>query len=237
MNHWWLPANASAHGAAIDHELHLALAILFALASLAQIVIVIALLIRRRNKHAPLLRLELVPFALIAALFIWMSVRSERLWSQMRYAGVDPAAMQVEVAGEQFVWYFRYPGNDERFGITQPALVDAGAGNPLGLDTNDEAAKDDRVTGELVLPVNREVDLRLRSLDVIHGFFVPEMRIKQNAVPGQTFHIHFTPTQTGRFAILCSQVCGLGHFRMAAQVRVVTQDEFNTWQSSWSAAR
>lgn len=232
MNHWWLPANAAAHGAAFDRELHLSLAILFSLAALAQLVIVIALLVRRRHKHAQLLRLELLPFFAIAALFVWMSVRSERLWSQMRSAGADPSAMQVEVVGEQFVWYFRYTGADAKFGAVKPELVDAGAGNPLGLDGSDEAAHDDRVTGELVLPVDREVDLRLRSLDVIHGFFVPELRIKQNAVPGQIFHIHFTPTETGRFAVLCSQVCGLGHFRMAAQVRVVTQAEFDKWRAS-----
>lgn len=231
MNRWWLPTDAAAHGPALDRELHLALWILLALTALAHIVLFVALALRRREQRIHPVRYELLPLLAIAAVFVWMSLRSEHLWSQMRYAGADPAAMQVEAVGEQFVWYFRYPGADGRFGITKPENVDAGAGNPLGLDSNDEASHDDKVTSELVLPVNREVDLRLRSLDIIHGFSVPELRIKQNAVPGQAFHIHFTPTQTGRYAILCTQVCGLGHYRMAATLRVVSEADYEAWSA------
>ena len=116
--------------------------------------------------------------------------------------------MQVEVVGEQFQWYFRYPGEDAAFGVTRPELVNAAEGNPLGLDARDARGKDDVVSSVLVLPVGREVDLRLRSLDVIHGFFIPGMRLKQNAVPGLVLHVHFTPSVTGTYPILCSQVCG-----------------------------
>ncbi|MBS1815679.1 MAG: cytochrome C oxidase subunit II [Acidobacteria bacterium] len=232
MNHWWLPADAAAHGPALDRELHLALTLLFGLAVLAHMVMLIALLRRRSQQCRSIIAMELLPFCVIAGLFIWMGVRAERLWAQMRYAGADYSAMQVEVVGEQFVWYVRYPGEDAKFGITRPELVDAGAGNPLGLDQRDDAAHDDRVSSELVLPVNREVDLRLRSLDVIHGFSAPELRIKQNAVPGQTIHIHFTPTQVGRFAVLCTQVCGLGHYRMSATIRVVSPEEFERWSAA-----
>lgn len=230
MNHWWLPVDAAAHGPALDRQLHFALGVLFGLALLAHIVLCIALLIRRKSGVSLPLWLEVSVFFALALLFIGMGVRAEKLWSQMRYAGADFSAMQVEVVGEQFVWYFRYPGKDAKFGITRAELVDAGAGNPLGLDANDDASHDDFISGELVLPVDREVDLRLRSLDVIHGFSAPELRIKQNAVPGQTFHIHFTPTKEGRYAVLCSQVCGLGHYRMAATIRVVSMTEFARWQ-------
>jgi cytochrome c oxidase subunit 2 len=158
-----------------------------------------------------------------------LTLRAERLWAGARYTGADLTAMQVEVTGVQFAWYFRYPGDDGLFGRTDPGLVAAGEGNPLGLDANDVHAADDIVSSELVLPAGREVDLRLRAQDVIHGFSVPEMRLKQNAVPGQTIHIHFTPTAPGNYAILCTQVCGLGHYRMSAGLRVVTPEEFAAW--------
>jgi cytochrome c oxidase subunit 2 len=156
-------------------------------------------------------------------------MKSEALWANARIAGPDPSAMQVEVTGVQFAWYFRYPGTDATFGETRAALVDAGGGNPLGIDPTDAHGADDIVSSELVLPAGREVDLRLRSHDVMHGFFVPEMRLKQNAVPGSTLHVHFTPEKPGTYAILCSQLCGLGHFRMQATMRVLPQDQFDAW--------
>ena len=162
-------------------------------------------------------------------LFGWLTLRAERLWAVSRYTGAEPTALQVEVTGQQFVWYFRYPGSDQTFGRVEPALLDAGAGNPLGIDPEDPHGKDDLVTSELVLPVGREVDVRLRALDVIHGFAIPEMRVKQNAVPGQTLHLHFTPSRPGTYAILCTQLCGLGHYRMNANLRVLPSNDFEEW--------
>jgi cytochrome c oxidase subunit 2 len=109
--------------------------------------------------------------------------------------------------------------------------VNTGAGNPLGIDPQDPQSTDDVVSSELVLPAGREADLRLRAHDVIHGLFIPGMRLKQNAVPGLTLHIHFTPTTPGEYPILCSQVCGLGHGHMEAKLRVVPEVEFNAWLS------
>ena len=129
----------------------------------------------------------------------------------------------------QFAWYFRYPGADGTFGNTSLALVSPGEGNPVGLDPRDTYGRDDIVSSQLVLPVGREVDLALRAIDVIHGFAVPELRLKQNAVPGQTVHIHFTPTVAGEYAVLCTQVCGPGHYRMQATVRVMPQAAFDAW--------
>jgi cytochrome c oxidase subunit II len=145
--------------------------------------------------------------------------------------------MQVEVVGVQFQWYFRYPGEDATFGATKPQLVNAGAGNPLGIDPKDSQGSDDIVSSELVLPAGREVDLRLRAHDVIHGFFIPGMRLKQNAVPGLTLHVHFTPTTPGEYPILCSQVCGLGHGHMEAKLRVLRETEFNAWLSEHEQKR
>ena len=80
--------------------------------------------------------------------------------------------------------------------------------------------------------MNREVDLRLNAQDVIHGLSIPELRLKQNAVPGQTIHVHFTPTTPGTYAILCTQLCGLGHYRMNATLRILHPDQFKAWLAS-----
>jgi len=137
----------------------------------------------------------------------------------------------------QFAWYFRYPGEDATFGRTDPRRIAPGEGNPLGLDPTDERGKDDLVISQLVLPANRPVDLRLTAQDVIHGFAVPELRLKQNALPGQTIHLHFTPTTPGTYAILCTQLCGLGHYRMQADLRVVSPTEYATWLAAREQAQ
>ena len=225
----WLPTDASAHGPALDHHLLLNLWLFLAIASLAHLILIIGLIARRASEPRNLWRIEYLPLAALAILFATLTIKAERLWAAARYTGASPAALQVEVTGMQFAWYFRYPGPDAIFGITRPQLVTPGEGNPVGLDPTDPHSADDAVTSELVLPSNREVDLRLRAQDVIHGFSIPELRLKQNAVPGQTIHIHFTPTTPGTYAILCTQLCGLGHYRMNATLRIVPQSEFATW--------
>ena len=227
-----LPADASAHGPALDHHLLLNLWIAFALLALAHLVLLIGLAARRRSQPTHLWRIEYLPLIALALLFVGLTIKAERLWAATHYTGANPAALQVEVTGVQFAWYFRYPGPDATFGTTKPQLVAPGEGNPLGLDSSDPHSPDDFVTSELVLPTNREVDLRLRAQDVIHGFSIPELRLKQNAVPGQTIHIHFTPTTPGTYAILCTQLCGTGHYRMNATLRVLPPNQFATWLAS-----
>jgi cytochrome c oxidase subunit II len=227
---WHLPRNASLHGRALDQHLLLNLWIALALLTLAHGVLLVGLAARRRAR-APLhkLTLEYLPLAALTLLFAVLAFRAQQLWAAQRYTGADLAAMQVEVTGMQFAWYFRYPGKDAAFGQTKLELADAASGNPLGIDPKDSQGADDVVSSQLVLPAGREVDLTLRAQDVIHGFSVPEMRLKQNAVPGQTAHIHFTPTAPGTYAILCTQLCGLGHYRMQATMRVLPQEQFEAW--------
>jgi cytochrome c oxidase subunit II len=229
---WHLPVNASAHGLALDHHLLLNLWIALALLTLAHFILILGLTLRRRSEPTRIWRVEYLPLIAITLLFITLTVKAERLWAAARYTGPSLTALQVEVTGMQFSWYFRYPGPDATFGTTHPQLVSPGEGNPLGVDPADPHSADDRVTSQLVLPVNREIDLRLNSQDVIHGFSIPEMRLKQNAVPGQIVHLHFTPTTTGTYAILCTQLCGLGHFRMNATLRVVSWNDYIAWLSS-----
>ncbi len=150
-------------------------------------------------------------------------------------------ATVVRVIGEQFAWNIHYPGADGLFGETRPELVDLST-NPVGLDRGDPAAADDVVTlNQLHLPVDRPAILHLSSKDVIHGFGIPEMRVKQDAVPGLSIPVWLTPTVTtaemrqryGKpdwtYEIACAQLCGLGHYRMKGFVTVETEAEYVSW--------
>ena len=246
-----MPPNAALHGIAVDQLMRwnlLALLICFAAAHLWLIFAIFRRKVVAPKAKAPELgsgikraqeaglqprdvsrSLRWFLLAVLCAMYAWMAITAQRLWAANRFEGASPGDMQVEVVGEQFQWYFRYPGQDAAFGITRPSLVNAAAGNPLGLDPRDDRSKDDLVSSVLVLPVGREVDLRLRSLDVIHGFFIPAMRLKQNAVPGLVLHLHFTPIAVGTYPILCSQVCGSGHARMQAELRVLSPSDYQQW--------
>ena len=230
LRFWHLPVDASRHGPALDQHLLLNLWILLGLLALMHLLLLVGLFARRRAPRAVhQLTLEYLPLLALTLLFTWLGLRAQRLWAEQRYTGADPSAMQVEVTGMQFIWYFRYPGHDRAFGHTALTYVDPAGANPVGIDPHDQYGKDDLVMSELVLPAGREVDLTLRAQDVIHGFAVPEMRLKQNAVPGTESHVHFTPEIPGTYAILCTQVCGQGHFRMHAVLRVLPEAEFQRW--------
>ncbi len=229
QSHLWLPPNGSLHGPAVDRLMRWNLIAICICFFAAHVWLIAAMLRRRRRDQTASTAFRWTLLTALCAMYVWMAVTAQHLWAASRYAGPSLEAMQVEVVGEQFQWYFRYPGADAAFGSTRPNLVDATAGNPLGLDSHDARGADDVVSSVLVLPAGRQVDLRLRSIDVIHGFFVPGMRLKENAVPGLVLHVHFTPTTTGTYPILCSQVCGLGHERMQAVLSVVSPAEFDAW--------
>jgi cytochrome c oxidase subunit 2 len=164
------------------------------------------------------------------------------LWAaRVDRAPAESEALVVEVTGEQFAWNVHYPGPDGKFGKTDIKLLDLQS-NPLALDRDDPAAKDDVTTlNQLYLPVNKPIIVRLRSKDVIHSFGVPEFRVKQDAVPGLTIPIWFIPNVTTadmrtrmgnaefQYEIACAQLCGLGHAKMRGFVTVVTADEFQKW--------
>jgi cytochrome c oxidase subunit 2 len=140
----------------------------------------------------------------------------------------ESEAVVVRVVGEQFAWNVHYPGPDGRFGRTDIKLVTAD--NPLGLDRRDPDAKDDITTiNQLNLPVDRPVLVRLSSKDVIHSFGLIEMRVKQDAIPGMTMPVWFVPNRLGEYEIACSQLCGLGHFRMRGFVTVQSAADYQKW--------
>jgi cytochrome c oxidase subunit 2 len=144
-------------------------------------------------------------------------------------------AVVVRVIAEQFAWNAHYPGADGVFGRTDIKLV--AADNPIGLDRTDGAAKDDITTiNQLNLPVNRPILIHLSSKDVIHSFSLNQMRVKQDAIPGVSFPVWFTPTKTGDWEINCSQLCGLGHYRMRGFYSIKTQQDYDTWLKEEAAA-
>ena len=244
---WWLPVGASAAAPGIDHHFvttFVLMGIVFVAAQLALGYLVWKYRDRGDSSQKVVYShgnttLEIVWTVLTAILFVGLNLMSSNIWASERFRAAENNSVRVEVTGMQFAWYFRYPGPDGKFGATKPELEDASAGGEaaLGLDTKDPASKDDIVVNTMVVPVNREIDLILRSHDVIHSFFVPAMRFKQDAVPGLAIHMHFTPTRTGDFEIACAELCGLGHYRMHGIVRVVSQEEFDKWLAAREAEK
>ena len=154
------------------------------------------------------------------------------VWSKIKMTVPEgPDVMHVELVAEQFAWNFHYPGPDGKFGKRRADLVHFS--NPIGLDRSDPASADDVVMGnELRLPVNRKVVIKMYSKDVIHSFFVPEFRIKQDILPGMEIPLWVEPTKTGKFEIACAQLCGFAHAHMRGDVYVQTQEEFDAWYKS-----
>jgi cytochrome c oxidase subunit II len=166
------------------------------------------------------------------------------IWARRVNAVPDKSqAVEVRVVAEQFAWNVHYPGADGVFGRTDPKLITAGA-NPLGLDPNDPAGKDDVTTiNQLHLPVGRPALIYLTSKDVIHSFFLPVMRVKQDAIPGQQIPIYFTPAQVNPpdaalpqcalkktcWEIACAQLCGLTHYRMQGYLTIHSEADFQQW--------
>jgi len=139
-------------------------------------------------------------------------------------------AVVVKVVAEQFAWNIHYPGPDNQFGRREITLVSPS--NPLGLDRNDPAAKDDITTiNQLNLPVDRSAIVHLESKDVIHSFSLLEMRVKQDAIPGLSIPVWFVPTVTGDYEIGCAQLCGLGHYRMRGFVTIQTDADYQAWHN------
>lgn len=160
------------------------------------------------------------------------------VWKQ--FVTVPEDATDIEVFGQQWQWSYRLPGPDGRLGATDARAVSTD--NPLGLNQDDTHAKDDIVIqgGELHLPIGKPVKALLRSIDVIHDFYIPELRTKMDLVPGQISYVWFTPTRTGTFEILCAELCGVGHPQMRGTVVVQEQSDYQAWlqdQTSRNFAR
>ena len=146
-----------------------------------------------------------------------------------KFVTVPEEATVVEAIGQQWTWNFRLPGDDGALGTVDQSLISAD--NPFGIDANDPKGQDDVLVAspELHLPLDKPVKLLLRSNDVLHNLTVPQFRVKMDLVPGMVTFMWLTPTRTGRFEILCQEMCGLGHFVMRGAVVVDGPDDYQAW--------
>jgi len=173
-------------------------------------------------------RLELMWLTVTGALFITLSVLGSRGWAKIpsRSAGEET----IEVDAHQFAWNFRYPGPDGRFGHTTIEFISDAGGNPVGIDPKDPTGKDDIVTASLRIPAGRNVLLLLHSRDVIHDFFVRELRTKQDIVPGMEIPLELRVDNPGTYEIACAELCGLGHSQMRSVLIVMPGEEYDRWK-------
>ncbi len=148
-------------------------------------------------------------------------------------------AINIEVTGEQFKWTLRYAGSDNQIGYRNYKLTTAT--NGLGIDFKDQKSWDDKLVGEIVIPVNKPIRININSKDVLHSFYLPDFRVQMNAVPGMPTTFQFTPRLTTAqirekrnnpkydYVLLCAKVCGAGHYNMQAKVTVVSEVEYAAW--------
>jgi cytochrome c oxidase subunit 2 len=165
-----------------------------------------------------------------AVVFVGLGIRGNLVWANYFLSDTPPGALTIELTGQQFAWNIRYAGTDGRFGRTDPVLINDANGNFIGLDPKDTAGRDDITTQNIMaVPVNRPVSVILRSKDVTHSFFVPQLRVKQDAVPGMAIRVHFTATKPGEYEIACAELCGMQHYKMRGRLLVMQDDEYERW--------
>ncbi|MDX1723275.1 MAG: cytochrome c oxidase subunit II [Pseudomonas sp.] len=145
------------------------------------------------------------------------------------FVRVPADAHELEVVAQQWQWSFRFPGQDRKLGKSDVKWI--GSSNPLGLDPNDPAGQDDVLirTNQVRLPLDRPVKVLLRSKDVLHNFYVPQIRSKMDMVPGMVSYFWFTPTQLGSYDVLCAEYCGLAHYNMRGNMIIEEPAAFEQW--------
>lgn len=149
------------------------------------------------------------------------------VWNQ--FVTVPEEASEFEIMGQQWQWKFRFPGADDVLGTSGPQFISDD--NPFGINPDDANGRDDVLIDgdDLHLPLDKPVKALLRSVDVLHDFYVPEFRAKMDMVPGLVTYFWFTPTRTGTFDILCFELCGVGHYAMRGNVVVEEEGDFQAW--------
>lgn len=237
IRRWWFPLPINAHAIQFD-SIFSANLILIGIAFLAAQLALGWLIFKHRDRGQPAcysagnLRLEIVWTVVTLVVFVGAALASTSLWTDVHFTAQSSAALRIEVAAKQFAWSFRYPGADAKFGKTDVKLVNDATGNPFGIDDRDAAGKDDIVSAALRIPAGRPVQLMLRSRDVIHNFFVRELRIKQDLVPGMEIPFRIQADRPGEYEIACSELCGLGHHQMRSVLIVMPPDAFQNWLQS-----
>jgi len=233
-----LPQDISTHGHAIDEQLNDTMWEAGISFIAAQVVLAFFVWSFTGRKEGSALKnfpggarvMVIGAFLLVGTEILALGVMGQKAWASVYFTAPKSDAIQIQAQAEQFAFYFRYPGPDGKFGGIHPEKIDEGNQNYFGLDPeNDVAARDDIVSGELVVPVNREIQLLMHAKDVGHSFYVRELRIQQDFVPGLDLSVHFTATKIGKYEIVCTQLCGLGHYNMKAYLNVMSQADYDNW--------
>jgi cytochrome c oxidase subunit 2 len=232
---YWFPTLASEHGGRID-SLFMAVLVVSGIAFVlvqGALGYFVARYGENANERASYWhdnpKAEAILLIMTAVILTVLVFMGQRVWASIYFSDAPTNATIIQVTGEQFAWNFHYAGPDGQFGRTDNKLITGT--NPIGLDRDDPTAKDDVLSiGVMHAPVGKPVRVRLRSKDVIHSFFLPNFRMKQDAVPGMGIEVWFTPTKAGQYEIACAELCGLGHYRMKGALTVdESEDAFNKW--------
>ncbi len=209
----WLPRDISEHGRVIDHLFYFILWLTGAV-FVATEVVMFWFMWRydgpRTNTPVKFSHgshtLEVVWTILPAATLLFIAIYQMNAWadSKMRIPKMLPT---LEVSARQFEWRLRYPGKDNQLGTRDDIFA----------------------VNDLHLPVNEEILLELKSMDVLHSFFLPNMRVKQDAVPGMMIPVWFRANEVGNYDLVCAELCGWGHYKMKGRLTVEPRAAFDEW--------
>jgi cytochrome c oxidase subunit 2 len=234
MRTWWFPEAITAEGREVDKQFMATLwvtGVTFVASQLALAWVVFRF--RNRGQRAGYSHgnntMEIVWTSATVIVFIGLGFMAREAWASLHFRSAEPGALQIEVTAQQFAWNFRYPGADGIWGRTKVSEISDSGGNPIGLDPSDPAAADDLVMPVFAVPVDREVELVLKTKDVTHSFFVRELRLKQDTVPGMVIRVHFKAEKPGQYEVACAELCGLGHHRMRSFMTVLSQADYAKW--------
>jgi len=260
---WGVNTAASAHGAEVDHMFNLTLFITAIVFFLTQIALFwFAWQYRGRKNHKAIYwshneQLEMVWMIIPAVTMTFLVVGGLQAWNHiMGDVNPDEEYIEIEATGYQFAWGLRYPGRDGKLGAKDFRKIDAT--NPLGQDWNDEKNIDDFQPDKIVLPLGKKIRVRITARDVLHNFYLPQFRVKMDAVPGMPTYFVFTPTvttdsmrrrlsespdwqvadkndktkkrwETFDYELACAELCGKGHYSMRRIVKIVSPEEYEAW--------
>jgi cytochrome c oxidase subunit 2 len=211
---WWLPPIASSYGKQVDDLFDLILYMVAFFFVLTEGILIYCVFAYSKKRHDKATfthgnhKLEMVWTIIPALLLLVIAFSQMKTWADIKFEGNMPNQEPIaEVYASQFDWRVKYPGADGKFGTMDDIE------NPF----------------EFVVPVNEKVKFILRSRDVIHSFFVPYFRLKQDAVPGMAIPVWFQATHEGNYDLVCAELCGWGHYKMAGRIKVVSRPAFDEW--------
>jgi cytochrome c oxidase subunit 2 len=238
MHTWVAPADISTHGHLIDEQMSETMIEAGVLFLAAQIIL--AMFIWQFSNRGPDTKIKSFPggakglviaaLVLVGAEVLALGAFGVKAWATVYFTPPSADAIPIQVQAGQFAFSFRYPGPDGKFGPLHPELINEATQNLFGLEPeHDPDSRDDIVTAEMAIPVNKEIHLLMHAKDVGHSFFVRELRVQQDFVPGLDVSLHFTATQVGKYEIVCTQLCGLGHYNMKAYLYVLSSQDFDDW--------